>query len=632
VKLGARHRLPAPRENWLEWRAMEIVSTCVLRVASTVWQPASDRRALTIVCKATYLLAPGVSRLAPVQEEPIASDLYWDDDERGSLRSAGELVPFKRRAEVILVGHVFAPLGVPVRRLSPRLAIGEIDKTIDAFGDRSLGADGRASDPAPFVALPLRWERAAASPENPVGLRLDGPVDGHAVAFPNFLPRGFQLGGPNHAGPAAGFGPLSPAWPERARKLGVSDAGWDHRRWRELPFPPHFDGGFFNAAPDDQQLGLIRPDARLLLEHLHQDHPLLVTELEPRAPRARFETAGATQEVPLRCDTLTVDTSRGIAMLVWRGNVPLAHRDQAGRVVVSLEARAAPSADRARPMIAAMTQRDPPEPTLPLRPGTPGASALPSVVAELGPASQSGETEDVDLAMVLSGLSLPFRNPPPNPAAHPLAAAPAPLAPPREPPAPSQEPARAFPAPPPMIGPLATPEMLERREPAPPSEKAPPPPPAPEPTPEEPAAPPPPLAVFPLERCAAIAASIARRMEEKARILERHDLAGSTWNALEAHWQAAIRQETARGKQALLRSYDEAYVGQLEQERGPITVGEYAKLSAASERGTEHEVLAELDLPPAALLRLQRIWLKRTALTPALAQALRAALAAARDD
>src|SRR5512144_1119834 len=108
---------------------MDVVSTCPLRVASFAWQPWAGAWALTVVCKATFALEPGECRLVEVQEEPIEDDGYWDDEAR-SLYAPSDLVPFKTRADVLLVGHAFAPGGRPVRALVARLQVGEVDKAV----------------------------------------------------------------------------------------------------------------------------------------------------------------------------------------------------------------------------------------------------------------------------------------------------------------------------------------------------------------------------------------------------------------------------------------------------------------------------------------------------------------------
>src|SRR5271167_702994 len=121
---------------------MRVVSVCPLRVASMVWQPRPGAFALTVVCKATYVLAPGTAPLAPAQEEPQLRDVYWDDDPSGSIQQVCDLAPFKRRAEVLLVGHAHAPGGKAVTSLMTRLIVGDVDKAVAVHGSRFFTLEG----------------------------------------------------------------------------------------------------------------------------------------------------------------------------------------------------------------------------------------------------------------------------------------------------------------------------------------------------------------------------------------------------------------------------------------------------------------------------------------------------------
>ena len=94
-------------------------------------------------------------------------------------------------------------------------------------------------------------------------------------------------------------------------------------------------------------------------------------------------------------------------------------------------------------------------------------------------------------------------------------------------------------------------------------------------------------------------------------MLEQHQLSLAHFERIEAHWQQRIRSESRRGKATLLRRHDEAYVAQLERERGPIEVAEYAALVVAAERGTAAELLEELSLPSTASLPIERVFLRR---------------------
>src|SRR5262245_59030565 len=122
---------------------MDVVSACPLPIASTVWQPRPGAFVLTVVCKATYQLIPIESPLAPEQDEVNEADSYWDDDERRSLSAASDLCPFKRGADVVVVGHAYAPKMQPVASLVARVTVGGMTKAVEVHGDRAWAADGR---------------------------------------------------------------------------------------------------------------------------------------------------------------------------------------------------------------------------------------------------------------------------------------------------------------------------------------------------------------------------------------------------------------------------------------------------------------------------------------------------------
>lgn len=80
---------------------MDVVSACPLRVASLVRQARPGSWVLTVVCKATFRLAPDISPLAAQQEDPNEDDNHWDDN------TAGELDPY-------LDGPLSVPAGTPL--------------------------------------------------------------------------------------------------------------------------------------------------------------------------------------------------------------------------------------------------------------------------------------------------------------------------------------------------------------------------------------------------------------------------------------------------------------------------------------------------------------------------------------
>lgn len=657
---------------------MEIVSACPLPVSSIVWQARSGGVSLTVVCKATFALAPVESSLAEDQDPVNEADLHWNDDPRESLRCVGDLVPFKSRAEVLLVGHAHAPRGEPVRSLVARLCVGEVDKAVEIFADRVFAPDGQIREGPRFAKSPLLWHYASGGPgtANPVGVRREGPPDRYGQRLlPRLQPPGLHVTGPGDYIPPVGFGPISPTWPERWSKLYHHGAGWDHRRWYQRPLPEDIHPAYFNAAPADQQLATIRAGERIILENLHPQHPRLVTTLAVAEPRAVVAWGSRrTDELRFVCDTMWIDTDRGRCSLTWRALVPLEAADARGRITVSLEAPPPPSERTAqynrRP-------RADTGATLPFLPPANEPAALPwsapSGSARLRSARPStlhgapvptGKPEmpfrprSVTLATIDSvEPPMPFRAPlstlteiadaePPTPrgAGLPFLATPPAAAPPSSdrdgdalplpPPPPAMfstlerdpEPlawpslAAEAPTPPPLLGPRLVAEPIAAPEaPTALTSLAPPPPAIAEPIPL-------PLDRYPLARCAAIAASRARTEAEAASILVENELPADVWGALEQHWAEAMRRESERGRTALLDAYDRAYVDRLEDERGPITVAEHARMVLALERGRAPAVLAALKLPRGATLRIQRVFLHRMAADAAFGKSVRAAI------
>jgi hypothetical protein len=138
-----------------------------------------------------------------------------------------------------------------------------------------------------------------------------------------------------------------------------------------------------------------------------------------------------------------------------------------------------------------------------------------------------------------------------------------------------------------------------------------------------------PIAPGSIEQCATIAASLARRPSDQAAILAEHGLSEDDWDALESRWTQALRKEAQQGDTARLAAYDRAYVARLEDERGPITPDDFARLAIAQgrDRGALVRALRDLELPWGATPRIQRVFAERMAADKALANLVYAAMA-----
>lgn len=314
---------------------MDVVSLCPLQVGKLIWQPRRATHSMTVVAKATFELMAGEARLCTVQDFPNDEDNHWNDDPNCSLYSASDLVPFKARADVVLVGDAFCPS--PAQSVVARLIVGSIDKSLEVSCDRHLDQQGNVVTGKRFTRMSLRYERAAKGRDNPVGVDREADPDNYGRrTLPNLQPPGLNVVDGTTVIEPVGFGPIAETWGLRRARLG-KNANWRTRDWRGEPLPGDMDGAFFNCAPLDQTVGELRNNERIVLENMHPDQPRLVCQLPGMRPRAFARLEEAVREVPMSPDTLWIDTARGVFTMTWRGRVKLDSPTQPGRVIVAVE-------------------------------------------------------------------------------------------------------------------------------------------------------------------------------------------------------------------------------------------------------------------------------------------------------
>lgn len=243
--------------------------------------------------------------------------------ERGTLWAEQTMWPFLTREmgaplidegmakltpEFLVHGNAY-PTAERPNACAVRASFAGREKTLLVFGDRHWDGD-RASTPAPFTAMPLRWARAYGGPDfpaNPAG-RGRAAVDGVAW-LPNIELPGDRLTSRDKVIAPAGFGPLEPLHPQRAAHRGTYDE--NYLREHAPGFPPDTDWRCFNLAPQDQWLpGALQGDEPFSFDHMHPDK----ARVEGRLPglRARVFAGYRTpdgaeprlREVPLRLTTV----------------------------------------------------------------------------------------------------------------------------------------------------------------------------------------------------------------------------------------------------------------------------------------------------------------------------------------
>jgi hypothetical protein len=293
--------------------------------------------AATLIVKATFRI---VNNGVAVLVDPLPIVTAEREPSPGRASAADEAVPHIPNAGVVFTGHACAPRGQETAAIAVRLCVAReqtlFDKRLYVYG----ALDPRTPDAPrrPFATMPIEYGRAlggSKGDENPVGT---GVAPGSAP--PNIYLAADQTR-------PGGFAPIGRDWPARRRQRGplpliVLD--------NDPPsVPPHFDFGYFNPAPPDQQIDALRGDEWILFEGMHPDAPHVTTRLPGAQARAEWTLSGGPGPrgeggvLDLRADLLIVDGDAMVCSLVWRGSLPVGKRKpEELRVVVGVELPGAP--------------------------------------------------------------------------------------------------------------------------------------------------------------------------------------------------------------------------------------------------------------------------------------------------
>lgn len=276
---------------------------------------------LYIVASARFTFLGGALRVADDQRPLRSSDEFHGPPHTSSLKYPGELHLRKPGTDVLVLGDAAAG-GRPVDVIDVGLRIGNLlDKHIRVTGDRTWHTEG-PSRPAPFVRMPLRYERARGGPlpgrndvdpHNPVGT-------GHRERLPNLEDPARPMQHARDTPPPVGFGPIAPAWAPRRDRVGTYDDRW--RTSRAPYLPADFDPRFFLTAPPDQVLAVpLRGGEPIELRNFWPT-PHLRTRVPTCLLSAEAQVAGKTETIALALETLLLEPEEHRLELLWRGALP----------------------------------------------------------------------------------------------------------------------------------------------------------------------------------------------------------------------------------------------------------------------------------------------------------------------
>lgn len=307
-----------------------------------------------VIVKGTFAIPkePGATaRLADEQVPLWEEDQHFDGDASASVQFEADTVPYKPAADIVLVGHAYAPHGRPASQVDVLLRVGPHKHILRILGDRQWTFPSRMlmkpliSEPQPFTSMPLRYERAFGGFDrvgagyceaNPLGhgfIASKARDAVHKTPLPNIEhPRQPITAWNDHPRPV-GFGFYGKTWAPRGALRGT-EAGLAAPD-PLIGLPSDFAPTFFNGAhPDLQVPGYLKGNEEVELFNLTPDGPraFYLPGLTPEVRLALYDQEGAKAEAaaPLVLqgvlDTLVLVPDEHIGYMVWRFCYPLPQR------------------------------------------------------------------------------------------------------------------------------------------------------------------------------------------------------------------------------------------------------------------------------------------------------------------
>jgi len=284
---------------------------------------------LYVVVKATFNIGKEFT-LAEEQPKPQATDVYWTEPGKSSLKYASDTHIGKSATDIVMLGHACAPQQQEVRELDVSLSVGKVSMTIRVFGDRAW-QEGRITAPSAFKTMALVYEKAyggvhvvngqidSAEMRNPVGRGFAGarkPAEMNGVPLPNLEDPKQLIREPTDNPIPVCLGFCAPNWHPRALLAGTYDEAW--KKTRAPYLPTDFDKRFLNMAHAD----LVYPG------FLQGGEPVQITSMHPggtlqfEVPRVKLATritiAGKEEQPAFNLETLLLEPNQMKVSLVWR--------------------------------------------------------------------------------------------------------------------------------------------------------------------------------------------------------------------------------------------------------------------------------------------------------------------------
>jgi hypothetical protein len=302
---------------------------------------------LVVVKSAFDIATDGTPHVSETPAKIRMADAFVGEPARGYPLADSDLCLHKPRVDVLIHGAVaYAPKGRATASLFVELHVGfpggpasdaaahdrkqaQLIKSLRVTGDR-VWQDDEASEPLPFVSMPLGWERAYGGKQddrNPFGIGRSGARSSDPQIhgeLPNLEDPEAPMVRRDSACVPASFGVLARTWLPRRKFAGTYDDDWRRRRW---PLAPRdYDSAFHQSAPADQQLERCIGGEPVRLVNLTPEGEWLFRIPQLDVPvHLRFEDRLARAELVV--DTVEIEPELRRVTLTQRLLVPIVRGD-----------------------------------------------------------------------------------------------------------------------------------------------------------------------------------------------------------------------------------------------------------------------------------------------------------------
>lgn len=320
----------------------------------------------SVLVKRSYAIEDGCPLVELAAESFRRTDAFHEpgDPETCSVWRESECAPYKVATDIVVLGQAYAPRGQPTDRVTVGVDVGGRQKLLTVTGDRrAVFTDGRTprfTDPAPFITMPMRYERAYGGsdrrsiadkpfyyPRNTVGrgaalLNLPETIDG--LELPNIedpddllTPERLVIGEAarwNEQPLAQGLSAFQKTWYPRCSFVGALpphvDASTTMREELLGLVPegqialgrgfrlPSFDVRFNTGASIGLALPDVGPGTTIRLARLSPE-PMLSFGLPMHWPRIGLDIGRGMSELDTRLHTVTIDIEARRVDMIWRG-------------------------------------------------------------------------------------------------------------------------------------------------------------------------------------------------------------------------------------------------------------------------------------------------------------------------